>query len=122
MKLKGKHSSLKEAFNRVHEYLRKKLESQKQCGTRRILLYHLYELLPENQQQQRMLPTLEIQIGQHLALNLSTEIRTKTRPHFVRIRRSRTFDQLRAHIEQLRELRLKIGPEDRASGVDDMLI
>ena len=78
----------------VHEALRMKLMNKKSNGLQAMLASHLYELMPETEEQLRWFPRLAISIDLDHTIQFQTRIRKKTVPKKVARETSCSFHQL----------------------------
>ena len=63
-------------FNRVRIALYHRVKNFKYNNLQGILLHHLLEIMPMTEAQRKVLPVLEIDIGDNFSLNLHTQVRT----------------------------------------------
>ena len=83
-------SAISEALRKVRNAIQKVVLNLKHNGVRSLLDHHLHEINPTAIDQLRLLPTLELRIGDDLTVKYKMVLRTFTRPD--KVGRKRDFD------------------------------
>ena len=94
-------------LKRLHEVIKVKLKNQKYNGMQAILSSYLYELMPDTEEQRRLLPSINISLDLSTSFRLHYITRPKTRPRRVNSSSNCSFNKIALQVRRFREITLK---------------